>query len=237
MASSAEAIPPRFEQERGQRDSARISCTIRPVKRTLLAVIAVAIVAAALGAWVAWRVATREPPPPDPAALVLKIREVARLQTLDVSLYKKVTFAPDPGPPADSLWKNVAAWAKHSLRAPNGKAIVFAEAHLGVDLRRLDASHLRVTGRRVDVVLPPVQVQVELKPGDTEIIGSNLDSQETSALFEKARAAFEAQVSADEGLRDRARESARQSLRSLFSGLGFTEVNFVAQLPPERSAG
>jgi len=87
------------------------------------------------------------------------------------------------------------------------------------------------------VVLPPVQVQVELKPAETEVIGSNLDSKETAQLFELARTAFEREVGADEKLKARARASAEQSLRALFIGLGFTEVAFVKELPPLASRG
>jgi hypothetical protein len=82
-----------------------------------------------------------------------------------------------------------------------------------------------------------VQVQVELKPAETEIIGSNLDSEQTAQLFELARTAFEREVSADEKLKARARASAEQSLRALFVGLGFTEVDFVKELPPLASRG
>jgi hypothetical protein len=87
------------------------------------------------------------------------------------------------------------------------------------------------------VVLPPVQVQVELKPAETEIIGSNLDSKETAQLFELARVGFEREVAADEKIKAQARGSAEQSLRALFVGLGFTEVEFVKQLPPLASRG
>jgi hypothetical protein len=131
----------------------------------------------------------------------------------------------------------LAQWASYSVRAPRGRAIVFAVAHLGLDLRKLDVDSLRVTGRRVEVVLPRVQTQVELQPSQTEIIGSNLDSAQTAELFERARNAFEAEVAADKGLQDRARESARQSLRALFVGLGFAEVEFVEKLPPEPRRG
>jgi len=40
-------------------------------------------------------------------------------------------------------------------------------------------------------------VKVELRPAETEIIGSNLDSKETAELFERARTAFEREVAAD----------------------------------------
>ena len=204
--------------------------------RNLAAILVACLLAAALGAGAVWHFAHREQPLPDPPTLVVKVRQVARLQSLDVSLYKKVAFAPDPRE-TGSIWSDLAQWASYSLRPPRGRAIVFAEAHLALDLTKLDASALRVTGRRVEVVLPPVQVQVELKPAETEIIGSNLDSKETAQLFELARVGFEREVAADEKIKAQARASAEQSLRGLFVGLGFTEVEFVKQLPPLASRG
>jgi hypothetical protein len=167
---------------------------------------------------------------PDPPALVHQMREVTRLETLDVSLYKKVDFSPRPQA-SDSLWKDVISWASYSLRMPRGRAIVFADVHLGYDFQRIDASSLRVSGTRVDVVLPPLEVRVALRPGETEIIDSNLDSEETAKLLELARTAFEREVRADEQLQRRARQSAERSLRVLFLSLGFREVSFVDSLP------
>jgi len=204
--------------------------------RSLVAIVVACLLAAALGAGAMWHFAHREKPLPDAPALVVKVRQVARLQSLDVSLYKKVTFAPDPQE-TGSVWGDLFEWASYSLRPPRGRAIVFAEAHLAVDLAKLDASSLRVSGRRVEAVLPPVQVQVELKPAETEIIGSNLDSKQTAQLFELARAGFEREVAADERLKAQARASAEQSLRALFVGLGFSEVDFVKELPPLVSRG
>jgi hypothetical protein len=163
---------------------------------------------------------------PDPPSVVVRLREVARLTALDVSLYKKVSFEPAPRP-ADSIWGDLAGWARHTLRPPRGKAIVFADAHLSLDLRRFDDRSLRVSGKRVEVVLPPVVTSVELKPGDTEVIGSNLDSSETAALLEEARSAFAREVSADPRLRAKAREAAESALRELLFALGFEQVMFV----------
>jgi Protein of unknown function (DUF4230) len=203
--------------------------------RNLLAVAAL-LLAFALGAGLVWHLSYREPRLPDAPALVLKIREVARLETLDVSLYKKIDFSPDPREQT-TVWASLAQWASYTLRPPRGRAIVFAVAHLGIDLRKLDADSLRVTGRRVEVVLPRVQTQVELRPAEVEIIGSNLNSDQTAQLFERARNAFEAEVIADKLLQERARESARQSLRSLCVGLGFSEIAFVEKLSPEPQRG
>src|SRR5438067_163974 len=63
--------------------------------RNLLALAAL-LLAFVLGAALVWHFTHREPRLPDAQALVLKIREVARLETLDVSLYKKIDFSPDP---------------------------------------------------------------------------------------------------------------------------------------------
>ena len=203
--------------------------------RNLLAVAAL-LLAFALGAGLVWHLSHREGRLPDAPALVLKIREVARLETLDVSLYKKIDFSPDPREQA-TVWASLAQWASYTVRPPRGRAIVFAVAHLGLDLRKLDADSLRVNGRRVEVVLPRVQTQVELRPAEVEIIGSNLNSGQTAQLFERARNAFEAEAVADKLLQERARESARQSLRSLCVGLGFSEVAFVEKLLPEPQRG
>src|SRR5438105_6436387 len=204
--------------------------------RNLTAIVIACLLAAALGAGAVWHFAQRQKPLPAARALVVKVRQVARLQSLDVSLYKKVAFAPDPRE-TGSIWGDLAQWASYSLRPPRGRAIVFAEAHLALDLTKLDASSLRVSGRRVEVVLPKVEVQVELRPGEPEVIGSNLDSKQTAQLLELARTAFEREDSAHEKLKARARASAEQSLRALFAGLGFTEVAFVNELPPLAARG
>jgi hypothetical protein len=198
------------------------------MKRALLLVLVV--LAGGLGLGLGLRLARRAPEPPDPPAVAIRIREVARLETLDVALYKKVTFAPEPSA-ADSLWGDVSGWLRHTFRTPRGKAIVFADAHLGLDLARLDASSVRVRGGEVWIALPPVRATVELRPGETEIIGSNLDSAETARLLELARDAFQREVEADRALKDRARASAERQIRALLSTLGFSAVHLVDALP------
>src|SRR5258708_34809606 len=121
------------------------------------------LVAALAGAAIAWKLARPEPRLPDAPALVLRIREVARLETLDVPLYKKIDFSPDPHA-SRGFWDGVTQWARFSLKPPRGKAIVFARAHLGVDLGKLDARSLRVSGRRVPAGAPPHPVAGEMLP-------------------------------------------------------------------------
>ncbi len=192
--------------------------------RTLL----VAVLALALGAAATWAWSRRAAPPSlPPAPLVVdRIREVARLETLDLQVYKKISYAPEPTP-SGALWSDVLAWARSALFPSRGRAIVFGTVHLGVDLARLDARRVRIRGSRVEVALPPLQAQVELRPGETEIISSNLDSAETARLLELARGAFEREVMADPALQGRARGSAERALTGLLLSLGFREVVFV----------
>ena len=187
------------------------------------------------GAALGFRLLARRQALPDPPAVATRMREVARLVALDVTLYKKVSFAPEPTP-AGSFWGDVGGWIKHAIRAPNGKAIVFADAHLGLDLSKLDASRVLVAGDEVWVVLPPLQVSVELRPGETEVIGSNLDTAETAKLFERSRAAFLREVRADPALNAKARDAAERALRALLLETGFDAVHFVDELPLRKGA-
>lgn len=163
---------------------------------------------------------------PDPAALVEQIREVARLETLEVRLYKRVSFAPEAAPAA-SVWGDVVNWVKQSVNAKAGRALVFADVSLGLDLGKLKPDQVRVTGSRVELALPPLKAQVSLRPEDTEVIDSNLDSAQTAKLFELAKDAFEREVSADAALQARARASAERQVRALLLTVGFKEVIFV----------
>lgn len=166
---------------------------------------------------------------PDGPTIVTRMREVARLETLDVALYKKISFEPEPEP-ATSVWGDLFNFVRHSINAPKGRAIVFADVHLGLDLSKLDADKVQVRGDHVEIVLPPVRVKVELNPGETEIIDSSLDSAQTAKLFELAKEAFEREVSADRALKDKAKHSAERAIRALLITLGFREVRFVDAL-------
>ena len=136
-----------------------VPLTRRPLPRLLLVLLGMAA-----GAWLTWRLlAADEPRLPDGPAMVEQMREVARLETLEVSLYKKVDFSPAP-PPPESFWKDVLTWGRFQLSQPRGKVLVFADAQLGYDFGRFDARSLHVEGTRVDVKLPPLKVQVMLKP-------------------------------------------------------------------------
>jgi hypothetical protein len=188
------------------------------------------VAAGAIGVWAFSHRAAESTLPPTPL-VVDRMREVARLETLDLQVYKKISYAPEPTP-TGALWSDVLAWAKSSLFPSHGRAIVFGTVHLGLDLSKLDARRVRVDGGRIEVALPPMHAQVELRPGETEIISSNLDSGQTAQLLELAKGAFEREVMADPALQAKARGSAERALTGLLLSLGFREVVFVDAVRP-----
>ncbi|MGZ6098693.1 MAG: DUF4230 domain-containing protein [Myxococcaceae bacterium] len=202
-------------------------------RRTTLRTLLLVISGAALGGVLTWMLVHRTVAPtvPPTPLVVERMREVARLETLDLQVYKKIAYAPEPTP-TGALWSDVLAWAKASLFPSRGRAIVFGTVHLGVDLSRLDARRLRIQGSRIEIALPPLQAQVELRPGETEVIASNLDSAETAHLLELAKTAFEREVMADPALQAKARGSAERALSGLLLSLGFREVVFVSAIGP-----
>jgi hypothetical protein len=202
--------------------------------RRAILLLALCAAAFALGiGFVHLRADVREKRPEGPAVLT-QLREVARLETLDVNLYKKIDFAPEPTP-SDTLWGDVKRWAKSRLAPSHGKAIVFATAHVGLSLEKLDPSHVRISGGTVQVVLPPLETRIELRPGETEVIDSNLGTAETAQLLQLAKEAFEHQVASDPALKARARGSAQRAITGVLLTLGFQKVEFPDTLPTVRS--
>jgi hypothetical protein len=172
----------------------------------------------------------------DGATILSRIREVARLETLDVSVHKKINFQPDPQP-QDNLLSELWVWAKHAMKPPRGRAIVFANVHIGLDLEQLSASNLLVRDEHVWIVLPPLFTRVELLPGETEIIDSNLDSGQTAELLELARVAIERDAATNKALAERAKRASERAIKGLLHTLGFKEVLIVESLPQAAGHG
>ena len=183
-----------------------------------------------VAAFLAVSLGSRRAPTLDVPTIVERIQEVARLETMDVTVYKKVGYAPQPVP-TGHVWEDVFLWAKSALWPSHGRAIVFGTVHVGLDLSQLDARALAVHDGTVDVRLPPLQTRAEVRPAETEVIQSNLDSAQTAQLLELARVAFEEEARGDAGLQARARASAERALRGLLLSLGFRQVRFVSAFP------
>ncbi|MBL8924608.1 MAG: DUF4230 domain-containing protein [Myxococcaceae bacterium] len=173
----------------------------------------------------------RPPPAHELPTVLSQMREVARLETLEVTAYKKVSWEA-PVPPPTTLPGDVLAWARHTLAPKRGRAIVFATVHVGLDLSRLGPADVRVEGSRIEVALPPPDVRVALRPEETEIVASNLDSAQTAQLLEAGRRALEQDVATDAALKAKGRASAERALRALLTTMGFTSIHFVDRHPP-----
>jgi hypothetical protein len=172
----------------------------------------------------------------DVPIVVERMREVARLETLDVNVYKKVGYSPEPVA-TGNVWSDVWQWAKATLAPSRGRAIVFGTVHVGLDLQHLDANALAIHGGQVEVVLPPLETRAEVRPAEIEVIQSNLDSTQTGQLLELARVAFEQDARADAALQARARASAERAIRGLLLSLGYRDVRFVAARQGASGAG
>lgn len=166
-----------------------------------------------------------KPPSLTPATVVERLRAVSRLGVLDVSVTRKVTLLPDPVETA-TLTQAMFQWARYAVAPPSGTALVSAEAHFAIDLSRIEAGAVRVSGNQVEISLPEPEVSIELTPAQTEVLVSNLDSQQTTALLAKAQAEFAASLANDPQLLKKARLAAERSLSSLMLAAGFKEVRF-----------
>lgn len=198
--------------------------------RALIRTLVVALIACVVGMGVAtYFLRFRTSTVPDPPVVVEKMREVAKLETLQVTSYKIMVFKPDPKV-TGSLARDFIASAKDLVAPSEGKAVVFADLYAGLDLEHLTPDKLRVRGDSIEVVLPPVTTRVELRPADTLVVASNLDSQETMQLLDNAKVRFETELGRNPELRERARQANERAIRALLITLGFREIVFVPSM-------
>lgn len=167
-------------------------------------------------------------------SVIEKVREVAVLESLSVRVHKRIEFAPDPRR-ATSLVGELAEWVRHSLKKPRGRAIVFGEARFVFDLRHLDVDSARAEDGEVWLVLPKPEVVLVLDPDSTEIIDSNLNSEQTAALFALAKTELENDLRQDLITNQRATRSAELAIADLLRRAGFRAVHVVPQLPVKTS--
>lgn len=160
--------------------------------------------------------------------VVERLRAVSRLQVLDVTVSRKVTLSPEPVEKG-TLTASVAQWVRYAVDPPSGTALVEAEAHFSIDLSRLDERSVHVRGDAVVIALPEPELSVELSPEASQVLASNLDSEQTHALLAKARRELSQSLARDPKLLERARESARQAVTALVQALGFRVVHFAGQ--------
>ena len=151
-------------------------------------------------------------------AVVEKIRQLSRLETVDYSIDKIVEGSrQNPDPP------NFLVGDKLMLVA-HGDVIA------GVDLSQLQAADVSVDGNHVLVRLPQAQVlSTRLDNAHTRVYSRNTgllveaDPNLESEVRQAAEDQFTQAALAD-GVLDKARQSARASVSALLHGLGFQQV-------------
>lgn len=165
---------------------------------------------------------------PDQAAVLRQVRQVARLTLLEVNLYRKIVFQPDP-PAPDGMLHALWLFAANHLRTQSGKVIVFAQGSVGIDVSQLaiDGLHLSEDGS-AEVALPPLWYELRILPGETEVIASNLTSEQTAALLAEAEKVMLHQLQTDTHLQQKANQAAQQWFSSWLARMGYTQVRFVA---------
>lgn len=169
---------------------------------------------------------------PNPTTIVLEIKDLARLETASFELEKVVTAESNQ----DVLW---GALGEKLVFVAHGKVIA------GVDMSTMRADDLRVVDpNTVWVHLPEAKVFDDLPvldndlsyvaDRDTGLFTSADPELETVVRREAEDAILEAAQSGE--LLGRANENAEAYMRNFLQGLGFEEVVFMDETPPEPPA-
>jgi hypothetical protein len=152
-------------------------------------------------------------------SVVMKIRQLNRLETVNYSIDKIVE-----GERESILWPSFLAGDKIIL-------VAHGEVIAGVDLSRLQAADVSVTGDSVRVRLPKAEVLTTRIDNQATRVYSRTTGLLVGAdpnLESEVRGQAEQQISQaaiDEGILDKARQNARTSVGALLSALGFQTVD------------
>ena len=180
---------------------------------------AIAVLLALIVGWLMWtrpgsRLDLSQP------AVVMKIQQLQRLQTVVYTLEKIVSGSQD------------TPYLPRLLAGDRILLIVHGEVTAGIDLAALDASNLKVAGETIELRLPePTVFSTRIDNAKTRVF-----SRETGLLVRPdpdlesvARREAERQIrqaAIDGGILAAANTNARATLTMLLQGLGFKSVQF-----------
>lgn len=187
-----------------------------PVLAFLVGVVATAMVAVV----VAWLLFFRSGLHIDLSrpAVVQRIQRLQRLETVVYSMEKIVTGTQDN------------AYLPRILGGDRILLIVHGEVTAGIDLGKLDDSKIAITGRRIEIQLPPAEVfstridneRTRVYSRETGLFTApdpNLESEVRREAERQIR-----QAAMDGGILESAADNARGTLSGLLEGLGFESV-------------
>ena len=152
-------------------------------------------------------------------SVIEQVRALGRLETVHYQM-EKVVSGKSTGPLPDLLTSDKILLVAHG------------EVVAGVDLTQMSASDVRVSGSTVTMKLPEPQILYSKLDNDKTYVydrQTGIFSKPDPRLESQVRAAAEQQIvqaATEDGILDKARENARQTLRSLAKGLGYEDVRF-----------
>jgi hypothetical protein len=168
-------------------------------------------------------------PTPTPATLILHIRALSRLETIQYSMETIIEGGSDPG------------GFLSFLGIGKEKLVLIARGQVvgGVDLSRMEEDDMVVNGQKVTLYLPPA-----------EILVSKLDNKRTGVyeyekgLFTRRDVQLESELrtraeeelvrrAVEDGILAQAEANAKAYLLLLLHTLGFTEVEFQPKIVPQ----
>ena len=168
-------------------------------------------------------------PTPTPATLVLRIRALSRLETIQYSMETIIEGGNDPG----GLLSLLGIGKEKLVLIARGQVVG------GVDFSRMEEDDIVVSGQKVTLYLPPAEVLVSKldnqRTGVYEYekgLFTRRDIQLESAL--RARAEEElVRRAVEDGILMQAETNAKAYLLLLLRALGFTDVEFQPKIVPQ----
>lgn len=168
-------------------------------------------------------------PTPTPAILILRIRALSRLETIQYSMETIIEGGSDPG----GFLSFLGIGREKLVLIARGQVVA------GVDFSRMEPDDIVVNGQKVTLYLPPA-----------EILFSKLDNERTGVyeyekgLFTRRDIQLESALRAraeeelvrralEDGILTQAEANAKAYLLLLLHSLGFTEVEFQPKIMPQ----
>ena len=168
-------------------------------------------------------------PTPTPATLILRVRALSRLETIQYSMETIIEGGSDPG------------GFLSFLGIGREKLVLIARGQVvgGVDLSRMEKDDIVVNGQKVTLYLPPAEVLVSKL--DNERTGvyeyeKGIFTRRDIQLESELRARAEEELvrrAVEDGILMQAEANAKAYLLLLLHTLGFTEVEFQPKIVPQ----
>jgi hypothetical protein len=167
-------------------------------------------------------------PTPTPATLILRVRALSRLETIQYSMETIIEGGSDPG----GFLSFLGLGREKLVLIARGQVVA------GIDFSLMEEDDIVVNGQKVTLYLPPA-----------EILFSRLDNQRTGVyeyekgLFTRRDIQLESELRAraeeelvrramEDGILTQAEANAKAYLLLLLHSLGFTEVEFQPKIMP-----